>query len=624
MAYKDATPQMTVELIKQILNGLGIKTRETLYNKGDICYSCRIAIDSHGLESLDIGTNGKGMTPEYSLASGYAELMERMQNKFLVNEAMRHAVKISNEDAFEFRFFPDEVIMSRSIRGFFKEIKYFFPNYDCSSEESLCELAIGPCNKAQEYLGLDRDTSPQIEYLCVPFARFSCRKEDNGLEYIPIILARANSSTGLCAGNTPQEAILQGINEVFERYILQRIYIDNITPPSFPSDYFNGTCIAERLEQLKTEGFIYDVKDMSLGRGFPVVGLILTNTNNGTTMFRLGADLDPAIALERCLTEIYQGRTEEYSRFLEYPIHEALEIKDDTTRRNNEYHKSLKDGTGLVPKNIFDRVPTYSFQEPVLHRTGDTKEDFQQVLQFLYERNYTLFVRDNSFLGFCAYQVLIPGLSDQDHNLRDIFGEYFASFDLDIGDKTGVSYERDAQQWPLYNIKEQTDAREFVEKHYPNDDNLRLAPYNTAPQNVINKHLLLFLTAVKNEDYLDANKHFARFMQQREEQGFPYDDYLACVGRYIFCLSESMPVEDVASWLSHFHREETVREVMSDFSNPEDIMKNYSFPACFNCDNCPLISTCHYRDAIAFERMMQEAQKSNLINQKRLFELLNS
>lgn len=621
--YKDAAPQKTIERIRQILNSLGIKTRETLYNKGDICYSCRIAIDSHGLESLDVGTNGKGMTPEYSLASGYAELMERMQNKFLVNEAMRHAGKLSNEDAFEFRFYPDEVIISHSIRGFFKKIRYLFPNYDCSSEEDFCELVIGPCNRAWEYVGLDHDTSPQIEYLCIPFARFSCKKEDNGLEYIPIILARANSSTGLCAGNTPQEAILQGINEVFERYVLQRIYIDNITPPSFPSDYFNGTCIAGRLERLKAEGFLYDVKDMSLGRGFPVVGLLLTNTHNGTTMFRLGADLDPEIALERCLTEIYQGRTEDDSLFLEYPIHEVVDMKGNTGLRNSEYTKSLKDGTGLVPTSIFGRVPTYSFQKPVLHRTGDTKQDFQQVLKFLHERNYTLYVRDNSFLGFCTYQVLIPGLSDQDHNLRNIFGEYFASFDLDIGDKTGISRERDAAQWPLYNIKEQTDVRDFVEKHYPNDDNLRLAPYNTAPQNVINKHLLLFLSAVKNEDYQDANKHLAHFMHQREEQGYPYDDYLACVGRYIYCKSASTTNDDLVSWLRHFHREETVNEVMSDFSQPEDIMKNYSFPICFECGKCPLVSTCHYREAVNFERMIQHEQKANPIDQKELFGLLN-
>ncbi len=621
--YKDAAPLQTIEQIKQILSTLGIETRETLYNKDNLCYSCRIAIDSHGLESLDIGTNGKGMSPEYALASGYAELMERLQNKFLVNEAMRHAVKISSENVFDFRFFPDETVIESSLRGFFRKIQYLFPNYDCSDEERFCELVIGPCNRAWESMGSDHEKSPQIEYLCVPFARFSRNDKYNGLEEVPIILARANSSTGLCAGNTPHEAILQGINEIFERYVLQRVYLDYITPPSYPNGYFQGSKIGEKLECLAKEGYVYDIKDMSLGRGFPVVGLILTNTNNGTTMFRLGADLSPEIALERCLTEIYQGRTEDDNRFLEYPIHKAINIEGDIQLRNNEYKRSLKDGTGHLPKSIFGGTPTYSFHGPVLHSSGDSKQDFKQVLRFLHEHDYTLFVRDNSFLGFCAYQIIIPGLSDQDHHLRNIFGEYFSSFDLDIGDKTGVSHERDAVQWSLYDIKSQGDIRAFVEKNYPNDDSIRMAPYNTATQNVVNKHLLLFLSAIKNCDYKYANKHLEAFMQQRYAQGYPYDAYLACVGSYVYCKSIELADNEIRSWLNHFYKKDIADEVVADFRNPEEIMKNYSFPTCFNCAACPLISTCHFQDAIDFERMIQQVQKNSMIDQNKLFDILN-
>ena len=43
------------------------------------------------------------MTPAYSLASGYAELMERLQNKSLLNEAIKHAIPSST-----FQLFPDE------------------------------------------------------------------------------------------------------------------------------------------------------------------------------------------------------------------------------------------------------------------------------------------------------------------------------------------------------------------------------------------------------------------------------------------------------------------------------------------------------------------------------------
>lgn len=622
MIYKDALPQDTVDRIKAILNLLGIKTRETLYEYKGICYSCRISIDNYGLESLDIGANGKGMTPEYSLASGYAELMERMQNKFLVNEAMRHATKIAHGNGMPFRFFPDEKLVQCSLRSFFRHIQYLFPNYSCKDEEYFCEIAIGPSNRAWEYMGCD-DTSPQMEWLGVPYVSFSENQNYRNLEYVPIILARANSSTGLCAGNTPEEAILQGINEIFERYVLQRIYLDNITPPSFPRHFFEGTIVNERLKQLLAEGYIYDVKDMSLGKGFPVVGLILTNTTNGTTMFRLGADLSAEIALERCLTEIYQGRLNSQMRFLEYPIHGTIDMENDENIRNSEYRKSLKDGTGYFPKSLFMGKPTYEFCSPLFERSGNTRLDFKNVLRFLYERGYTPLVRDNSFLDFCSYHVLIPGLSEQDYRLRNVFAEYFASFDLDIGNKRGVSYECDGKQWPLYNIRRNEDLREFIYEHYPNDKTLKLAPYQNVPQNFINKSLLLFLFAVRNEDYEDANTHFTVFMQQRQKQGCSYNEYLACVGSYIYLQSKETKWENMVEWLNHFYTKDTVDEVFKDFDSPKDIMKNYSFPTCFDCEKCPLKTSCHYRDAITFEQMIQRVQLRTPIDQKRLFKLLD-
>lgn len=612
--YKDALPEDTVGKIKRILASIGIRTRETFYENRDLCYSCRITIDNNGLETLDIGTNGKGMTQAYSLASGYAEFMERLQNKFLVYEAMRHSRKIPDGEKMSFRFFPDEEPKCCDLEEFLKTTEELFPNYSHPSLSDILRL-----------INVEtKEGTPQTEWLGIPFARLGQEKRLQTIEHVPIILARANSSTGLCAGNTPQEAILQGINEIFERYVLQRIYLDCLTPPSFPDGYFKETCIGKKLEELKSQGYVYDTKDLSLGKGFPVVGLILTNTNNGTTMFRLGADISPEIALERCLTEIYQGRTEKETRFLEYPRHEAIDMRNNPSIRNKEYLKSLRDGTGYFPQELFMGKNSYDFQPPVLQRSGNTKKDFRNVLQFLYERHYTPLVRDNSFLGFCTYHVIIPGLSEQDYRLRDIFAEYLMSPDFNAGYmRQTTKNEESGKIWPLYNIKSETDLREFIHKHYPNDETLRLAPYCPSPRNYVNKNLLLFLSAVQNEDYQNANRYFSHFLLSRNEQGYPYEEYLACTGSYIYWKAQSAGEQDIQAWLKHFYSEETVTEVLNDFSNPSEIMKNYSFPTCFDCAGCPLAADCRYRNAINFEQAIQQLQKHNPIDQNRLFMLLN-
>lgn len=38
-------------------------------------------------EIKEIGTNGKGVTKEYALASAYAEFMERLQSNFLLKSS---------------------------------------------------------------------------------------------------------------------------------------------------------------------------------------------------------------------------------------------------------------------------------------------------------------------------------------------------------------------------------------------------------------------------------------------------------------------------------------------------------------------------------------------------------
>ena len=73
--FKDAPPLKTVERIKNILRQYDIETEEH-WNESSVpyCYSIRVTI-----RGTAFGVNGKGLTREFALASGYGELMERLQ-----------------------------------------------------------------------------------------------------------------------------------------------------------------------------------------------------------------------------------------------------------------------------------------------------------------------------------------------------------------------------------------------------------------------------------------------------------------------------------------------------------------------------------------------------------------
>ena len=78
--YKAVDPTDTIHRIRDILHGCGIFSYERFWdvNRNKFA-SCRVEV-----EKAAIGTNGKGVSPEFSLASAYAEFMERFQNLLLI------------------------------------------------------------------------------------------------------------------------------------------------------------------------------------------------------------------------------------------------------------------------------------------------------------------------------------------------------------------------------------------------------------------------------------------------------------------------------------------------------------------------------------------------------------
>ena len=74
-AYKDSAPLDTVRRIKQILRDNGLSATEVWQE--DVIPNCHAM--SVQLNGLTLKANGKGLTREFAMASGYGELMERLQ-----------------------------------------------------------------------------------------------------------------------------------------------------------------------------------------------------------------------------------------------------------------------------------------------------------------------------------------------------------------------------------------------------------------------------------------------------------------------------------------------------------------------------------------------------------------
>ena len=303
--YKEKEPFDTINTIREKLTEVNIETTE-----GGFCYEnpgvfcSRITFGDDRLYRYDIGASGKGMTMRYAMASGYAEFMERLQNGILIPRPVNALAYCGEEStltteekqerescgcALSYLYAPDEVWMKAD------EI-----SDEC--REVLAAMLSIPQNMVGAFLD---DIFEGKKALFAPFMDVRTDKTVLLPVYFVIMFTGSN---GMCAGNTRAEAIIQGLSEIYERYAQFLIFRDNPVIPRIPKELFEKEEIYRKLSILEGFDFQYDILDLSMGKGLPVIGLRLTRPDDGATAFRIGADPSPITALEKALITLLPGR----------------------------------------------------------------------------------------------------------------------------------------------------------------------------------------------------------------------------------------------------------------------------------------------------------------------------
>ena len=416
--YKNREPKDTIDTIQDILKKkLGISVYERAFQeRNGLFHSCRIILDNGDwLRSINIGTNGKGMTTDYSRASAYGELMERLQNFNVLMRyqyfGTRHFLETHNE---QYPRFYEQIMKTDAALPY---LYAYDEEVDANNErlkDSIEKYVYSADNDALIALTKDK------EHFYVPF--YDVKR--NKVVSLPFdIIYNSISTNGLCAGNTPKEALIEGLSEIFERYVIRKIYFDNLSLPRIPRGYFKGNDILKRLEELEQkEHYTIDIVDSSLGVGIPAVGVVILTEDGKEYQFHIGVDPSPITALERSLTELFQGR--DAIKFKQFDDAFQERLDDDVSLKEEEMHKTNSASTGHYPKAFFALAPSYEFNgfDDTLGYSDDT--DLTLMTALIDKMGFELYVRDNSFLGFPAYSLYVPGMTEL-HNTHSL--RYFKS-----------------------------------------------------------------------------------------------------------------------------------------------------------------------------------------------------
>ncbi|MFT5122816.1 MAG: YcaO-like protein with predicted kinase domain [Kiritimatiellia bacterium] len=229
------------------------------------------------------------------------------------------------------------------------------------------------------------------------------------LEYIHGI----SGTNGLAAGNVIEEAIVQGINEVFERRAVITLVKNRMIVPRIDPSSIEHAGIRAQLDVLEARGLKVTIKDLSFGGALPCIGVYVRDPKvdpawQSHHVFKAAAHVDRELALMSCLTEYVQLTAS--SQVLQRPASYARMQCDDTTDNFLPLfwfgYVPFADATFLEEGELIAFEPGVAYDSCL-----EDIEEAQSVIKLL---GLDLMVVDltDPKIGFPVVQVIIPGYSD--------------------------------------------------------------------------------------------------------------------------------------------------------------------------------------------------------------------
>ena len=593
--YKSCAPEQTIHKIKSIIsNKLHLDLIErTFKERNTLFHSCRLVINNEWISALNVGTNGKGMSENYSRASAHGELMERIQNGVLFNFIDFGTKYFAKEYAGTYPYFCNSITQQNVVLPFRYAHDEVYSEDNTVLKEAIHKYVQSFDN--EKLYGLSKDKA----HYYVPYYDVF----NKTLVNLPIDIIFNNISTsGMCAGNTPEEALVQGISEVLERFVIRKIYFENITFPKIPHSCFEGTEILKRIMILEeTEGYSISIMDCSCGMGIPAIGVIIRNKENTKYQFHIGVDPSPITALERCLTELFQGRTA--ILFKDFDLSYQTLLLSDIKIKEKEINETFVVSTGHYPISLFYPKPSYSFNGFNESWGNSDKTDLLLMTNLIKNLGYSIYIRDNSFLGFPTYSIYVPGMSEL-HNIMSL--RHFKN-----------TYNKYQQNFISSHSLESSDSNRIIsllDSLYSNPDNqIALQFANTADVWMSgNNHFLCGILYYRCGNTDLAIKSLNKALERTTNINLKR--FYQCFRDYMTLSNEHKNVDDL---LSCVYEEEFIMAVKQCLLS-ERWGNFFNLSNCFNCSKCNLKSDCKYIQYLRIVKTLQdEAVKANL-NQRNL------
>lgn len=384
---KDASLESSIERMQQGLSKLGFDIEEASWlNPLPHVWSVHIR-DRNCPQCF---TNGKGASKKAALASALGEFFERLANNYFFQDFYLPDVS----SGYGFTHYPRERWFHTVDGSLHSEL---------IASDDLREF-YDPDNTLVQHQLVDLNGDGSEPGVCaIPYVRQS----DGESFWFPVnLIANMYVSNGMSAGNTRDEARVQALCEVFERFVKFKIIAEGITLPDIPESTLERyPDIQESIAKLKESGFGLLIKDASLGGQFPVVNVTLLNPVDGSCFASFGSHPQFEVALERTVTELLQGRDLDQLNGFSSPSFDHQHV---ASPENLETH--FIDSSGDMAWRFFSDTPDVEYHDWDLHESSH--DEFEHCCELIHNAGCDIYIADFEHLGVYSCRIIVPGMSE--------------------------------------------------------------------------------------------------------------------------------------------------------------------------------------------------------------------
>ncbi|MFZ7131532.1 MAG: YcaO-like family protein [Eubacteriales bacterium] len=518
--YKEKKPMETILMIREILAKLKIIPIENSWFHLSDIFMVDLMIPNSGIHAY-----GKSCDYYNALANAYVELMKYLQNFFY----FKGNSDFQSNHSKPFIWAPDEENIT-------KEAYYDSENQwrDCLSNSHIQQSTL-------------EDALPK-KFICLPFVNIHY----NAISNIPVNML---THTGMCAGNTKEEALVNGLCDIMEQYVYHMIYWEQIVPPDIPKNYVQKfVSIKKLIHAIKRERNLQIVlKDFSLGKGYPTVGAMILDSECHQCTISLGCHPIFEVAAEKAIVSLISKVT--FCKSLRQICKKHIESQI-------QYQKHL-----LVNQ------PDYTFKPFPLEEACSNKRLFNYLTNLLKLKGYHLFIRDVSFLGFPSFHITVPELSAKNIKESNPYALYMLYKQLlSHGDFHQLMDILSLDMTPL-----------FIGM-----DSIYEVQIKTIPWYIENIGICIILELIEKKCFWGACMLLQRMIPSLETH--PKKTYYVCLMDVIQLKEQNFNDTYIIKALNHLYQPKMVNEVISLCDNINNVLLN-----CYHCKNCHYRRNCTYQ-----------------------------